>query len=238
MRVDLTPGFVLHTRPYRESSLLVEFLAREHGRVGLVARGARSGKSQRRALLAPFDQVLVSWSGRGELQTLSKIEQMPALPEGGARRLEGDWLLGGLYANELLMRLTTRHDPSTELYRDYMILLERLRQGAALEPSLRAFELCLFDHLGYALQLGLDAETGEPVEPMARYRLVLEEGPHRVADSATASLVFQGESLLAMTQLELNDPQILREARRLTHHVLRHYLGDKPLKSRELWRKR
>lgn len=238
MRVDLTPGFVLHTRPYRETSLLVEFLAHEFGRVGLVARGARSGKSQRRALLAPFEQVLVSWSGRGELQNLTKVEQMPALPEGGARRLEGDQLLGGLYANELMMRLTTRHDPSTALYKDYMILLEQLRQGAKLEPVLRTFELCLFEHLGYALQLEIDTQTGEPVKPAARYQLVLEEGPRRVADNADAPFVFQGKSLLAMAQLQLEDALVLREARRLTHHVLRHYLGDKPLKSRELWRRR
>lgn len=229
-RIQLTPGFVLHQRPYRDSSALVEIFSRDYGRLGLVARGIRSPKSKWRGELQPFTPLLLSWQIRGELGTLTDVECSRH-----AGLLSGPELYSAYYLNELLLRLLERHDPHPVLFEDYAAALAALHDQAALETVLRRFEKHLLDELGYGLVLEHEVETGNQVVPELRYDYHLESGPVTVTAETTGGFVFSGKSLLSIATEDFNDPDVLQDAKRLMRAALRLYLGDKPLRTRELF---
>ncbi len=242
-RVSLQPAYVLHHRPYRDSSLLLEIFTPDHGRVGLVARGARSPKSRLYGVLQPFQPLLISWVGRGELATLSGAEA-----NGPPQRLQGKSVISGFYINELLLRLLHRHDPHAALFDGYARTLPLLAQAVApgvLPPAtlslpwlaeqraLRIFEKHLLKEIGYALVLGHEVENGAPIEPDQRYTYRLEQGPVRL-DGAGHGIALHGASLLSLMNEQLSDEQSLREVKSLMRAALALYLGDKSLQSRAL----
>ena len=230
-RVELVPGFVLHQRPYRETSALLEIFTPTHGRVGLVARGARSPKSRRRGELQAFRALRLSWSERGELGTLTGVEA-----DGPGFSLTGVALYSAFYLNELLVRLLVRHDPHPSLFDRYEQALHALsNQPAGIELTLRLFEKQLLQETGYGLLLDTDCETGEPVHADRLYDYHLEAGPVEVASGASEGFLFPGSSLLALAQEEGVNVAVLRDAKRLMRAALNLYLGGKPLKSRELF---
>lgn len=227
----LIPAFVLHSRPYRDTSLLLEVFSAEQGRVGLVARGARAARSRQRGLLQPFQPLLLSWQSRGELGTLAAVEAAGApLP------LRGHGLYAGFYLNELLVRLLHRHDPHPELYPVYGTALAGLARVTEPEPVLRRFELRLLEGLGYGLQLERDAQGAE-LTPESLYDYRPEEGAVPLGPAAEARGVrISGHSLLALRDECLDDPRVRRDARRLTRAALDPHLGPAPLKTREVLR--
>ena len=162
---DAEPAYVLHTYAFRETSFIVEAYSRNHGRVGLVARGARRPGSSLRGLLLPFQPILISWTGSGELRTLTRAEW-----DGGYAPLSGQALMCGFYLNELLMRLMAREDAHEALFDRYEAALAELQQTDDQPRVLRAFERVLLKELGYAMTLDRDAETGGPIDPDARSR--------------------------------------------------------------------
>lgn len=228
-RIALERGFVLHRKPYRDTSLLLEAFTAEHGRIGLVARGGRRAGSTLKGLLQPFQPLLLSWSGRGDLKSLTGAE-----PDGRPVFLSGAAVAGGFYLNEILLRLTQRHDPHPELFRVYARTVLALAEGAEMEWTLRLFERDLLDCLGYGLLLTDEAESGEPVKPDARYCYHLERGP--LPGSSVGGIAVGGETLLALQNGTVPGPDGLAEAKRLMRAALRLYLGDKPLASRNLFR--
>lgn len=230
-RVELVPGYLLHQRPYRESSALLEIFTQTHGRVGLVARGVRSARSKQRGDLQPFRQLRFSWQSRGELGTLTAAES-----DGTVTALRGKALYSAFYLNELLVRLLARHDPHPALFSAYSSGLQVLGQGEDVEAVLRLFEIRLLQELGYGLQLDCDVETGEALRPDTLYDYHLESGPVRTEADLREGFVFRGASLVAMAHGEFSDPIVLQDAKRLLRAALKLYLGDKPLKSRELFR--
>lgn len=230
-RVELEPSFVLHHRPYRETSLLVEVLGRETGRLGLIAKGARRPKSDLRGLLQPFRPLLLSWSGRGELGLLTAAE-----PHGYVRGLGGKALFSGFYMNELLMRLLHRFDPHPELFHHYQEALEALAEGGRSEAVLRVFEKQMLESIGYGLVLDHDIDSGQPIEAGAAYRYERERGPVLISDGSSSGLCVAGETLLALAAEDIAGERTLDEAKRLMRVVLRGYLGEKPLATRSLFR--
>ena len=228
LRVELEPGFVLHHRPFRDTSLLLEVLSREHGRVGLVARGARGPRSRLKGVLQPFRPLLLSWQLRGELGTLtgaeSEVAAAPA-PAGGER------LLGLYYLNELLLRLTARLDPHAGLYEEYAAAVATVTGRGALAPALRRFEKRLLDVLGYGPELRFDT-AGQPLQPEQTYSYLPSAGLAPCREDAGGALL--GASLLALAQDELPDMRALADARRLLRAALDVHLEDRPLKTREL----
>ncbi len=237
MRVSLQAGYILHSRPYRNTSLLLDVFSREQGRGVLVARGARRARSPLQGLLQPFAPLLLSWQGAGEVQTLTAAES--AAP---AIALQGGRLLSGFYLNELLLRLLGRHDPHPDLYDAYGHTLQALAAGghdAREQASLRIFESFLLRELGYGLQLEQDSHSGEPLRADACYCYEPERGPRRLGagQDCEHGLAVQGRTLLALRrgELDLNDAQLLREAKRLMRMSLAPHLGERPLKSRELY---
>lgn len=172
MRVTGEPAYVLHHRPYSETSLLAEVYTRHYGRLGLIAKGARRPCSPARGLLAPFQPTLISFSGKGELAVATGVE-----PNGLAHDLTGERLYGGFYLNELLMRLTVRHDAHERLFDLYHATLARLAADADISPALRIFEKHLLSELGYGLLLDHDVTGKSPIVPEAQYEYVPETGP-------------------------------------------------------------
>lgn len=233
--ITLQPAFILHQRPYRNSSVLLEVFSLNHGRFGLIGRGVKGKKQNRQALLQPFTPVLLSWSARGELGTLIDVE-----PDGSAISLTGNVLLSGFYLNELLIYLLHRNDPYPDLFSYYRKVLEQLgevssqKMGAvSLQVHLRYFEKQLLQEMGYGMVLDYEVESGEVVEPERNYRYIIGEGPVKVENLHVAGL-FKGASLLAYANETLDSVQYLRDAKRLSRSLLDHYLGGRPLNSRKL----
>ncbi len=234
MRIDLQPAYVLHSREYRDTSLILEIFTPEHGRFSVVARGARRRRrgGTQRALLQPFIPLLVSFSGRGEMKNLVTCE---AAAQAVASR--GSRLFSALYVNELVVRLLHRHDPHPELFAVYSDTLANIARVDEIELVLRQFELTLLDALGYGFALDTDGETGDRLD--ARDRYIFEPGTGLVSlhrfGAATRSNSYPGSDLLAMSAGVL-DGSVRETAKRLLREVLAAHLGPEPLRSRELFR--
>ena len=229
MKQPLVKAYVLHRRRFGDSSFLLELFTPSDGRIAVVARGAASSRSARKGLLQPFVPLLANWSGRGEVKTLCQLESR-AVPMG----LKGRSLYCGLYVNELIMRLTQRNDASSGLFRLYVHTLSLLASEKDLEPLLRRFEMELLMQLGYALDLTREASTGIEIKPGEYYAYQSEVG--MVPSTRDRSSSIRGDTLLALTDSDSKLDQRQRaEAKIMMRQVLRFYLGDKPLKSRELF---
>lgn len=227
MRIEQQPAYVLHARAYRETSLLLECLTREHGRLGVVARGVRGERARlRRAQLEPFQPLALGLLLRGEMATLTAVEAV-----GTPQRLAGDVALAGLYLNELVVRLTGRQDPLPPLYDVYAVTLARLAAAESPGWSLRRFERDLLESTGYGLQLLHEADTGEPIDPAAWYRYMAEQGAVRCAVGHPQAL--RGRDLLALAQDRMPDNHGLKSLRDLMREVIRFHLGGGELRA---WR--
>ena len=226
-QVLLERGYVLHQRPYRESSQLLECMTATHGRMGLVARGSRRAGTRQRAHLQPFVPVKLSWIRRGDLGRLTHVEA-----DGSSHDLTGQRLLAGYYINELLLRLLARGDPNAEVFSCYSRCLAQLGEASSAARALRMFELELLRALGYGLELDGDTATGEPLREECRYVYELEHGLRSVEARDCDSDVYSGRDLLALRNLTLDDDASLRTAQRLLGRALREHLGERPLKSR------
>lgn len=228
-RVSLQAAYVLHHRPYRDTSVLIEVLTRDYGRVGLIAKGVRTAKSRMQGLLHPFRPLLISWAGRGELVTLTSCESA-----GPAGRIGGRIMMSGFYINELLLRLLHRHDAHPLLFEIYGATLRALEDPPQEQRALRIFEKHLLQEIGYALVLNCQADTGEPLAPERLYSYFPEKGPLDYDEFRPDGIAMHGGSLLSLANEDLNDPVSLRESKHLMRASLALYLGDKPLQSRKL----
>ena len=216
-------AYVLHSRAYRESSALVDFLTPQ-GRLRAVLRGAR-GKTG--TLARPFVPLEVEFRGRGELKNVGRLEAA-----GIANLLSGEALFSGLYLNELLMSLLPAEDPHPIVFEHYAMTVLALAQGRALEPLLRAFEWRLLDELGYGFALDTDCH-GQPIAADGLYRLQADAGLEPVGQLQPG--LFQGAELLAMAEADWSAPGALAAAKRLMRQALAPHLGGRPLVSRELF---
>lgn len=230
-RILFEPGFILHRRSYSNTSLIVEIFSFQYGRVAAVARSARGLNSRYKGALQLFSPMLLSWSGLGELKTLGQIEL-----NGKPCQLDGRSLLCGFYLNELLLRLLHRDDPYPNLFRRYAETLEALEKNVQLSVTLRCFEKQLLYELGYGPPLAREARTGVPIAFDLYYQYVPECGFIRCENFVDFSATFLGSSIIALNQEKFDTEQSLKDARRLLRMILAQYLGNRPLKSRELMR--
>jgi DNA repair protein RecO (recombination protein O) len=232
-RVQLQPAYVLHHRPYRDTSRILELFTRDHGRLTVFARGARGGKraaSSLTSVLQPFHRMLVTYSIRGEAGQLNGAEF-----DGAYCELPASRSLSGFYVNELIMRLFERHDAHADVFDLYDATLAHLKTVANDESTLlRIFEKRLLELSGYGLMFDHEAETGEPVLAERVYRYVPERGVTRVEGVAEGSLIFSGAVLIALSTEVLTEPGIRADARRLLRAALDQYLSGRELRSREV----
>ena len=224
------PAFVLHTYPYRETSLIVEALSRHAGRVALVARGAKRPRSAIRGQLLSFQPLELSWSGKNEPRTMHKAEW-----RGGQPMLQGLALLCGFYMNELLLKLLPRDDPHETLFDIYAQSLMDLSKQQNLPEVLRRFELGLLRELGYGLQLQHEADAEEAIITENFYGYIPDRGP--IALRANGNQVqFRGKTLLDLQREDFSDPQTLAESKQLLRMQIKHHLGQQELQTRQLLR--
>jgi DNA repair protein RecO (recombination protein O) len=236
MRIHQQPAYVLHHRDYSETSLLLEVFTAHHGRIGLIAKGARRASSRLRGILKPFQRLLIGWSGKGELAVLTGAEQ-----DGPDTVLVAQTLYCGFYMNEVLLRLLHRHDPHDALFEAYQDALQRLHGDTANEAVLRIFEMRLLRELGYGLVLDRDIADNTPIEAQAIYDYTIDRGPRRLLhpelNRPTEGIRIRGATLLALMHESLCEPPALRDAKALMRAALARHLGDQPLHSRKLFRR-
>ena len=225
-KVNLQPATVLHTRPYRNTSLLVDIFSPDFGRLSLVARGVRA---KSRSSLQAFQQLHVSWSGKGELKTLTGFEESK-----NPLRLTGNALACGFYLNELIIRLLHQNDPHEALYSCYITSLQALAEQKNPEVVLRLFEKQLLDDIGYGLVLDRDIQSGEVLQDSITYRYLLEQGPIAAVTPEAGQILITGSCLKKLASNDLTDQDCLTSIKRLMRQSLAVYLDKKPLKSREL----
>lgn len=227
-RIYHQPGFVLHSRPYSESSLVMEVFTRDHGRVVLLAKGVRRPGSQLRSVLQTFQPLEVSWTGKSEMKTLTAAEWV-----GGMLPLENDALLYGFYLNELLMKLLAREDPHQGLYDAYVTALTHLSGMDAAQSALRMFELALLEETGVASDLFMDVENQIPVQPDRMYVVDPESGPRPAGDLDEAPQV-SGRTLLDMVRGDYTHAVTQQQSKLLMRYLLAHHLNGVPLQTRKI----
>jgi DNA repair protein RecO (recombination protein O) len=227
-RIHCEAAFLLHHRPYQDSSQILDIISASHGRLALVARGSRSAKSRLAGILRPFLPLKLSWVIRGDLGTLTGAEM-----SGAPIALQGDALMSGYYASELLLKLLHRHDPHPEIFEAYGRTIENLAKSADVAAPLRHFEMELLRRIGYALNLDQDTETSEPLRSDAMYEYRVEQGPVPIANRQGA-MVFSGQELTAVRNEDFGRPEILSCAGRLLREVISFHLGGRELNSRKV----
>jgi len=236
---SLELSFVLHSRPFRETSLIVDIFSASYGRLALCVRGARttSGKgSSKQSLLQPLTPLFLGWKGRGDLPYLTQVEAA-----GSRIQVASEALYSLFYLNELLMRLLHRHDPQPELFHQYQHTLNQFKEGIDVEVALREFELTLLEVLGYGISFDCD-HLGAPILPELQYLLDID-GQFQPIDENNNSLkkrqhsvLFKGSQLLSIASKKWQNTNTLSDAKRLVRLCLRPLIGDKPLNSRKLFR--
>jgi DNA repair protein RecO (recombination protein O) len=226
-RQDNQTVYVLHTYPFKETSLVVELFSKEFGRIAVVAKGARRPHSAMRGMLQSFQQLSGAWSGKNELKTLHSLDW-----SAGLTLLKGEALMCGFYMNELLLRLLPREDAHEVLFEYYANTMQTLTEGKDFATTLRRFELKLLQEMGYAVPLLAD-ENEQEIQLENTYRYEAEYGA--CALSATKNGVqCRGKTLLDMARDDYSDAQTQAQSKQLMRYLLAHYLGDKPLHTRQL----
>ncbi len=234
MYVQDQPAYILHHRAYRDTSQILEIVTPDYGRLSLMSRGSKSATSKIKGILQPFQPLMLGWTGRGEMPTLTQVE--PQITK--ANMLSGKGLPSAFYINELLMRLMHKNDVQSRVYYLYESILQLLAGQHEVEPVLRMFEKKLLEALGFGLNLSLDARNNQIILAEGEYAYYLELGPvsmFSVIDEAYL-LKLSGKSLLDLEHNKLNNAQSLKDAKCLMRMILNHYLEGKPIKSRELFR--
>lgn len=229
-RVQQEPGYVLHHRPFRDSSQILDLLTRDHGRVAVVARGSRGGKSRLAGVLRPFLPLRVSWVAKSDLGTLTGAEA--AGPPAGLR---GDALLSAYYVNELMLNFLHRDDAQPEVFALYADTVAELNGREDVAPVLREFEMEFLGLLGYAMNLEHEGGSPTPLETDRNYDYRVEQGPVPV-QRTEGPLVFDGKTLQGIASRRFDDPQVLGAANRLLRAVIAYHLGGKELRSRKVLR--
>ena len=233
-------AYVLHSYPYRETSLILQMWTEKHGRMGLVAKGARRPKSPARSVLVAFQPLVVSWFGRGELRTLKSAE-----PDGAATPLGGQGLMSAFYLNELLLKLTHRDDPHEKLFAAYDEAIGALRAisrdkaaVATIEPVLRRFELTLLQEVGYAVELAREAGSRTPIAAEREYWYVVERGPVPAGEGEPPpdTVRLRGLTLIDLERGRFEDAATVAQAKQLMRLLINHSLDGQELSTRALVR--
>ncbi|MEE8320221.1 MAG: DNA repair protein RecO [Gammaproteobacteria bacterium] len=230
MKIPLHPCFILHQRSYRETSLLLEVFSSEHGRVGIIAKGAKRKRAVPQGVLQPYRRLLIACSGKGELFTLTDVEA-----DSSSVLLQSQQVMAGFYLNELVLRLLHRHESHPDLFAAYENALVRLGAGDPEQSVLRIFEKRLLQSLGYGLVLDHEVQSGQTIDADRDYYYQYDLGPLSSVPSTNNHVKISGRTLQAIQKECLEDVASLREAKYLMRRVLRSHLGDKPLASRELY---
>ena len=231
MLVELTPCFILHSRPYLESSLILDIFSRDHGRLHLIAKGAKREKSSFSGLLQPYQRLLMAWRGKSELMTLTDVD-IDFQPY----ELLDAKLIAAFYVNELLTRLLHQHESHPELFILYDKALSDLSDTENIDAALRIFEKGLLRSLGYGLVLDHDIKDRQAIETTHKYYYLIDSGPVKDRPLTKNYVEIAGKSLLALEKECFENKSELKETKQLMRYILQNHLGNKPLASRALYK--
>lgn len=227
-------AYVLHGRAYQNTSMLVDLFTREHGRIGLVAKGVKRPSSKMFGALQPLQGLFVSWGGRSELKTLYSAEIEPHI----STTLAGDRLYMGLYINELLIRLLHNEEAHIRLFDVYQQCLQTLASEADCEPALRYFEVQLLEELGYGVNFVYDYQTETEIQADESYTYVPERGFAQRTRQQGDELIIQGQTIKSLAEHQLSGVQQKKEAKLLLRTIIEYHLEGRPLKTRELFQQK
>lgn len=231
MKVEFTLCFIIHSRPYLESSLLLDVFSKQYGRLDILAKGIRRRKSPFSGRLQPYQRLLMSWVGRSELMTLTDVEI-----DCDTYQISGEKIILGFYINELISRLLHRHDPHPELFTLYEQTISGFSSTQNSHVILRIFEKGLLESLGYGLSLKHDINDGQLIEASKRYYYTCDKGPTKYMPATNDYVKISGNSLLSLLNCTLTENVELEEVKHLMRFILQKYLGDKPLSSKALYK--
>jgi len=227
-RVQQQPGYILHHRPFRDTSQILDIVTRDHGKISVVARGSRGAKSRLAGVLRPFLPLRVSWVAKSDLGTLTGAEAAGA-PAG----MVGDAMFSAYYVNELLLYFLHHYDPQPEIFALYEQIIKALVQTDNVAASLRSFEFEFLSLLGYAVDLDHEYDSQRDLDGERNYQFRMEQGAVPV-EREEGALVFKGSMLTSIAKQQFDDPEVLRAANRLLREIIGFHLGGKELKSRKV----
>jgi len=233
--IELAPGFIIHTRPFQNTSALVDFFSEQHGLVSLVAKGLKRPRSRFAGIIQPFMAVSLSWVGKYDLKTLTNAQANCLLP-----KLSSYKILLGLYLNELIIRMLQRYDPYPSIYALYEQTLNHIASAQSKhqeESILRQFELGLLAELGYGLDF-YHNKTGEGIHEDLLYTFDPISGMVEVSseNESVNRVIVSGATMISLRSGVFNDEQTLKESKLLTRALLKFHLENKPLQSRKLFK--
>lgn len=230
MKVVHTPCYILHRRDYRESSLILEILSREHGRVNLIAKGAKRNKKQQGISYNLYQEYLMSWVSKSELGTLIDVELATIMTSMSPKQM-----MTGFYINEIILRLLHKHESHPELFDSYNKTIRELTDNNTDSVLIRYFEKILLQSLGYGVIFDQDLNTGNAIHAEDNYYYKLDFGPTSNSQDSRAGVPVSGRTLIGLNNETLTDTKNKNEAKVLLRSLLNQYLGDKPLASRTLY---
>ncbi len=229
-RQELHPAYVIHTRAYRDTSLIIEVFTPAHGRVSLLARGAKSGKVKKSLILQPFRKLHVSWAGRGELPVLTAVEE-----EGKSLRLSGQSLACGYYVNELVYYLLPKHESAEQLFVQYWPVVQALTEEHLRDHALRQFEFTLLEQTGYTPLLSHEKHGDTEIQAQLHYRYQIPDGPVLEDIAGNTGIAVSGSTLLELANRDYASLSNIKEARDLARGLIHYHLNGRELVSRTLF---
>jgi len=234
--VNTQVAYILHKRAYRETSSILDVFTRDHGRVSLMARGTRGARSKIAGSLLLFTPLVISWQGKGNLPYLKSVERADIK----APALKNKSLLSAMYVNELVTYFLHQDDVNEILFEQYHECLSSLVDENSIEISLRQFEIKLLELLGFGLNLHAEADTGEAIRAEIMYHCYPEHGLVISTGGNTNIPRISGACLLHLDDENFQEiaenAQLLAELKLLMRFLINHHLGNKTLKSRELFK--
>ncbi len=228
--IENEPAYLIHQRPYSETSQIVNLFSRHYGRIDVVAKGSKRPKSKFKSFLQPFSPILVSWSGRSQLKTLRNVD----INSDKQLNAPSKHLMSAFYLNELILSFLTTADPHPELFDVYSLAIEKLSYENSSEAILRDFELNLLTEIGYAINFQTEAMSLKKIDPNLSYRFFVEEGFISSITASNRDALIKGSVLKAIDNRDFSNPEILKVAKRIARQSIRHHLSGKELNTRKV----
>ena len=228
--IEGEPAYLIHQRPYSETSQIINLFSRHYGRVDVIAKGSKRPKSKFKSFLQPFSPILVSWSGRSQLKTLRSVD----ISSSKQPNVSGKHLMSAFYLNELILSFLTTADPYPDLFDAYSLAIENLSSADSSEIILREFEIELLTEIGYAINFRTEAMSSKKIEPNLLYRFVAEEGFVSSVTSSMRDTLIKGSVIHAIDQGDFSDPETLRIAKRIARKSIKYHLSGKELNTKKV----
>mgnify|MGYP001342333669 FL=1 len=228
--IEGEPAYLIHQRPYSETSQIINLFSRHYGRVDAIAKGSKRPKSKFKSFLQPFSPILVSWSGRSQLKTLRSVD----INSGKQSNVSRKHLMSAFYLNELILSFLTTADPYPDLFDAYSLAINNLSNADSSEIILREFEIQLLTEIGYAINFQTEAMSSKKIEPNLSYRFIAEEGFVSSVTSSARDTLIKGSVIQSIDRKDFSQPQTMRAAKRIIRESVKYHLSGKELNTKKV----